>query len=129
MLRRLVQIHTAILAVASAVLLVAPGPVLAALGVVSPEFPVLALSRIIAALLTITAAAVLPLPHVARDARRGALWTIAAAYGASTALMLVQETAIWTSGTGAVVVVVGALLTIGFASVAAGEKRSGLAIA
>lgn len=127
MLRRLVQLHTAILVGASAVILIAPGAALAGLGIIAPSFPVLALSRVIAALLVIAAAAVLPLPDIAPGPRQPALWGVAAAYGASTALLLAQEVAIWSNTAGAVVVITAGVLTCAFAAAAVAERRHRIA--
>jgi hypothetical protein len=123
MLRRLIQLHTVILAAASVALLIAPGAALAELGIVTPNFPVLALTRLIAALLVIAAAAVLPLSQVTPAARRPALWGLTAAYSASTLLLLVQEIAIWGSTTGAIVVITAGVLSCAFAAAAVAERR------
>ena len=95
MLRRLIQIHTLILIGASLLLLIAPGAALDALGIASASFPVLALTRVIAALLAIVAAAIYPIADVASDARRPALWGVTGAYFVTTLLFLMQQTSIW----------------------------------
>ena len=123
MLRRLVQLHTALLSLAGLALLMAPGAVLEGLGIIAPSFPVLALSRVIVALLVIAAAAVLSLPHIPAGSRAPSLWSLTAAYGVATALLLVQETAIWNSNAGAIVVGIGAFMTGGFAWMARADRR------
>jgi hypothetical protein len=127
MLRRLIQLHTVILAAASVALLIAPGAAFAGLGIVTPNLPVLALTRLIAALLVIAAAAVLPLSQVSPAARRSALWGLTAAYGASTVLLLVQEIAIWGSTMGAILVITAGVLSCAFAAAAVAERRHRIA--
>lgn len=127
MVRRVVQLHTSVLAVFSAILLIAPGPTLAGLGIDSPDFAVLSLSRVIAAVLAIAAVAVLPLPDLPAEPRRRALIGLAAAYFAATALLLVQETAIWNSGIGAVLVGFAGMLTLAFGAAATVEQRNRVA--
>lgn len=129
MLRRLIQIHTVLLIGASALLLIMPGPALDALGIASASFPVLALTRVIAALLAIVAAAVYPIADVAPAARRPALLGVAAAYVVTTLLLGIQQTAIWESTMGAVVVIIAAGFACAFALAVRAEPQRGIAIA
>lgn len=129
MLRRLIQMHTVILVGASAVLLIAPGAALDALGIASASFPILALTRVIAALLAIVAAAVYPMADVAPYARRAALWGVTGAYSVTTLLLLVQQTSIWGSRMGAVLVIIPAALSCAFALAARAEPPRRIAAA
>ena len=129
MLRRLIRIHTLILVGASLLLLIAPGTALDALGIASASFPVLALTRVIAALLAIVAAAIYPIADVASDARRPALWGVTGAYFVTTLLFLMQQTSIWGSNTGAVMVIIAAALACAFALAARAEPPRRIAAA
>lgn len=129
MLRRLIQIHTAILIGASASLLIMPGAALEALGIASASFPVLALTRVIAALLAIVAAAVYPIANVVPVARRPALLGVGGAYVVTSLLLGMQQTAIWESTMGAVAVIIAAAFACAFALAARAEPQRGVAIA
>jgi len=129
MLRRLIKIHTVILIGASALLLIVPGVALGALGIASATFPVLALTRVIAALLTIVAVAVYPMADLAPDARRPALWGLTGAYFVATLLLLAQQTSIWGSSMGAAMVIIAAALACAFALAARAEPPRRIAAA
>ena len=104
MLRSFIRFHTVVLAIASAALLLAPDAVLGMFGVQGGSFEVLALTRVLAGVVALLAAALLPLPDLPAPARGRALVGVAAAYMVVAALALTQQIAIWAN-------VAGALLT------------------
>jgi hypothetical protein len=124
MVRSIVRLHTIILVISGLTLLVIPGPILAAFGVSDPTFPVMALSRILAGLIIVLAAAVSPFPQLPTPTRGYALTSIAAAYALLTALCLMQQVAIWSSVAGALLSAELVLHTAAFAWLAATERRS-----
>jgi hypothetical protein len=97
MLRNVIRLHTLILASASVFLLVAPATALQAFGVTDAPFSVLALARVLAGLLAVLAAAVVPVPNLPAPARRQALIGLAAAYAFLSILVVAQQIAIWSS--------------------------------
>lgn len=124
MVRSIVRIHTAILVVAGLALLVMPGSILSAFGVQDPSFPVLALTRVLAGLIIVLAAAVSPVPQLSAPARGYALSLIAAAYALLAALCLTQQVAIWSSGAGALLSAALLLHAAAFGWLAVAERRS-----
>jgi MFS family permease len=124
MVRTTVRLHTGILVVAGLALLVAPGSILAAFGVGDPTFPVLALSRVLAGLIIVLAAAVTPVPELSAPARGYALSVIAAAYGLLSALCFAQQVAIWSSVAGALLSAELMLHAAAFGWLAVIERRS-----
>ena len=97
MLRNLIRLHTLILAAASLALLIAPIAVLQAFGVTDASFPVLALTRVLAGLVAVLAAAILPVPNLPVPARGQALTGLAVSYALLAALIVTQQIAIWSS--------------------------------
>ena len=124
MIRSIVRLHTGILVVTGLALLVAPGAILAAFGVADPTFPVLALTRVLAGLIIVLAAAVTPVPELAAPARGHALALIAAAYGLLSALCFMQQVAIWSSVAGALLSAELMLHAAAFGWLAIAERRS-----
>lgn len=102
MLRNVIRLHTLIVAAASVLLLVAPATVLQTFGVTDTSFSVLALTRVLAGLLAVLAAAVVPVPNLPAPARGQALIGLAAAYAFLSILVLAQQIAIWSSLAGTV---------------------------
>lgn len=124
MLRTIVRLHTGILVVTGLALLVFPGAILAVFGVADPTFPVLALTRVLAGLIIVLAAAVTPVPELAAPARGYALTLIAAAYALLSALCLMQQVAIWSSIAGALLSAELILQAAAFGWLAVAERRS-----
>jgi len=124
MVRSIVRLHTGILVVAGLALLIAPGSILAALGVRDPSFPVLALTRVLAGLVIVLAAAVSSVPELSAPARGYALSLIAAAYGLLSALCFIQQIAIWSSDAGALLSAEVMLHAVTFGWLAVVERRS-----
>ena len=124
MVGSIVRIHTVILVVAGLALLVIPSPILAAFGVSDPTFPVLALTRVLAGLSIVLAAAVSPVSDLPAPTRGHALTSIAAAYALLSALCLMQEVAIWSNIAGALLSAELILQTAAFVWLAVTERRS-----
>jgi len=124
MLRNIVRLHTWILVLAGLALLLAPGAILATFGVVDPTFPVLALTRVLAGLIIVLAAAVTPVPELPAPARGHALVLIAAAYGLLSALCFMQQVAIWSSVAGGILSAELLLHAAAFGWLAVAERRS-----
>ena len=124
MVRNIVRLHTVILVVAGLTLLVIPGPILAAFGVSDPTFPVLALTRILAGLIIVLAAAVSPFPELPAPTRRHALTSVAAAYALLSALCIMQQVAIWSNVAGALLSAELVLSTAAFGWLAAIQRRN-----
>lgn len=102
MLRSFIRFHTVVLAIASAALLLFPGAVLETFGVHGAGFEVLALTRVLAGVLALLAATLLPLPDLPTPVRGRALVGVAAAYMVVASLVLAQQVAIWANVAGAV---------------------------
>lgn len=124
MVRTVVRLHTVILFVASLALLIAPGSIMTAFGVADPTFPVLALARMIAGLLVVLAAAILPVPALPVPVRGYALALIAGAYGILAMLTLTQQVAIWSSVAGGLLTTQFVLHAVAFGWLANAERRS-----
>jgi hypothetical protein len=88
---------------------------------------VLALTRVLAALGAIIAAAVLPMAALPRPARARALGGVAGAYGAAAALLLGQQVAVWGTALGAALAAAAAACAGAFAVAAAAERRRAFA--
>jgi hypothetical protein len=124
MVRTIVRLHTTILVVTALSLLAVPGLILATFGVSDPTFPVLALTRVLAGLIIVLAAAVSPVPALPAPNRGYALTSIACAYALLAALCVTQQVAIWSSVAGALLSAELTLQTAAFFWVAATERRS-----
>ena len=124
MVRSIVRLHTGILVVVGLALLVAPGAILATFGVADPTFPVLALTRVLAGLVIVLAAAVTPVPQLPAPTRGYALALIAAAYGLLSALCFIQQIAIWSSDAGALLSAELMLHAATFGWLAVAERKS-----
>ena len=124
MVRNVIRLHTLILAAASLLLLVAPATVLQAFGVTDVSFPVLALARVLAGLVAVLAAAVVPVPDLPAPARRRALMGLSTAYAFLSILTLGQQIAIWSSLAGALLSAECILHSIAFAWLARRERSS-----
>jgi len=123
MIRRIIQMHTAVLGCAGLALLVAPRPILASLAITEPSLGTVSLTRVIAALLVIVAAAVLSVSHLESPARAAALRVIGIAYTIGALLLIAQEIAIWNTVGGALVVGVAAIAAVAFLGAARAERR------
>ncbi|MEO5904686.1 MAG: hypothetical protein ABIQ55_11775 [Gemmatimonadaceae bacterium] len=125
MFRRLIQIHTTLVGVASLALLIVPGPFLAGLGVTEASFGILSLTRVIAVLLMIVAAAVSLLSRLDLPGGVIAARTIGGTYMVAAVLLLGQEIAIWNTTGGGIIVAAAAIAGIVFlaASVSAPRVR------
>jgi hypothetical protein len=124
MLRNVIRLHTLILATASLFLLIAPATALQTFGVTDTSFPVLALTRVLAGLLAVLAAAVVPVPNLPAPARGQALIGLAAAYALLSILTLVQQIAIWSSLAGTLLSAECILHAVAFAWLGSREHAS-----
>ena len=124
MLKSVVRLHTAILATASVALLIVPGKILESFGVIDPSFSVLSLTRILAGLIGVLAAAVYPLPDLPVSARGKALTIVAISYALLAALTIAQQVAIWSSVAGLLLSVECLIHAGAFAWLAASERRA-----
>jgi hypothetical protein len=124
MVRTVVRLHTGILVVAGFALLIAPEPILSVFGVYAPAFPVLALTRVLAGLIIVLAAAVTTMPQLPAPARVHALASLGATYGLLSVLCFVQQVAIWTSVAGALLSAALVLNAGAFGWLAVAEHRS-----
>lgn len=123
MLKNVVRLHTAILAAASLSLLVVPGRILDAFGVIDPSFSVLSLTRILAGLIGVLAAAVYPLPDLPVLVRGKALKTVAISYTLLAVLTIAQQVAIWSSLAGLLLSAECLIHAAAFAWLAASERK------
>lgn len=123
MVRRLVQFHTVVMACAFGMLALAPEQFLQSLGVTDMAFSVLSLTRVIAVLLVVVAAAVMPVPSLVSTARTRALTSIGLAYAVGALLILGQEIAIWNTTGGAIVTAIPCLFAIGFIGARFAERQ------
>ncbi|HXV17638.1 MAG TPA: hypothetical protein VD758_12705, partial [Gemmatimonadaceae bacterium] len=119
-----IRLHTLVLVTASILLLVAPVTVLQAFGVTDVSFPVLALARVLAGLVAVLAAAVVPVPDLPVPVRARALMGLATAYAFLSILTLAQEIAIWSSVAGALLSAECILHSVAFAWLARRERAS-----
>ena len=124
MVRNVILLHTLVLVTASILLLVAPVTVLQAFGVTDVSFPVLALARVLAGLVAVLAAAVVPVPDLPVPVRARALMGLATAYAFLSILALAQEIAIWSSVAGALLSAECILHSVAFAWLARRERAS-----
>jgi hypothetical protein len=124
MVRNVIRLHTLVLVTASILLLVAPVTVLQAFGVTDVSFPVLALARVLAGLVAVLAAAVVPVPDLPAPVRARALMGLATAYAFLSILTLAQEIAIWSSVAGALLSAECVLHSAAFAWLARRERAS-----
>ncbi|MFI5238801.1 MAG: hypothetical protein ACHQQP_03240 [Gemmatimonadales bacterium] len=105
------------MACAFGILALAPDWFLASLGITDIAFSVVSLTRVIAVLLVVVAAAVLPVPSLVGNARSRALMSIGLAYAVGTLLILTQEIAIWSTTGGAIIAGIAALFAVAFIGV------------
>lgn len=124
MLRNVVRLHTVILVATSLALLIAPSVILEAFGITNASFAVLSLTRVLAGLIGVLAAAVYPVPDLPAPARGQALTGLAVSYALLAALITAQQVAIWSNLAGTVLTAECLLHTAAFAWLAVDERRS-----
>ncbi len=124
-MRRLLQIHTAFLAILAIGLLLWPDRFLAGVGVSIPStFPEVSLTRIIAMLVAVIAAVSSMLVGLAPESQMRALLNMSLAYAAMAAIMLIQDITIWRSGTGIMLVVIPAVFAALFGAAYLSVRRA-----
>lgn len=124
MLRNVVRLHTVILVATSLALLIVPAVILEAFGITNASFPVLALTRVLAGLIGVLAAAVYPVPDLPAPTRGHALTGLAVSYALLSALITAQQVAIWSSLAGTLLTAECLIHTAAFAWLAVDERRS-----
>lgn len=123
-LRRVARTHAILLLLLAVGCMVVPVPLLSAFRIGVPSFATLALARVAGGVSAVLAAACWGLGDIPAGPAvvRTSLW-LALAQALLTALLLLQEIAIWGSAAGAVLVGISAALAIGYLAAAMRARR------